>query len=104
MNTAPSVVLPNGGLDYVFYNPVGIGKDLSTVNSGIWIAVIFAIVMYIILNKTTFGYKLKACGFNKYASKYAGINEKREYCSVDGDCRCAGRNGRSASLPVRGQR
>jgi len=77
MNTAPSAVLPNGGLDYVFYNPVGIGKDLSTVNSGIWIAVIFAIVMYIILNKTTFGYELKACGFNKYASKYAGINEKR---------------------------
>ncbi|HZK88489.1 MAG TPA: ABC transporter permease [Anaerovoracaceae bacterium] len=77
MNTAPSAVLPKGGLDYVFYNPMGIGKDLSTVNSGIWIAVIFAIVMYIILNKTTFGYELKACGFNKYASKYAGINEKR---------------------------
>ena len=77
MNTAPSAVLPNGGLDYVFYNPMGIGKDLSTVNSGIYIAVIFAIIMYIILNKTTFGYELKACGFNKYASKYAGINEKR---------------------------
>lgn len=77
MNTAPSAVLPKGGLDYVFYNPLGIGKDLSTVNSGIWIAVILAVVMYIILNKTTFGYELKACGFNKYASKYAGINEKR---------------------------
>ncbi|MBK5262056.1 MAG: ABC transporter permease [Peptostreptococcaceae bacterium] len=77
MNTAPSAVLPNGGLDYVFYNPMGIGKDLSTINSGIYIAVILAIVMYIILNKTTFGYELKACGFNKYASKYAGINEKR---------------------------
>ena len=33
--------------------------------------------MYIILNKTTFGYELKACGFNKDAAKYAGINEKR---------------------------
>ncbi len=77
MNTAPSAVLPKGGLDNIFYNPLGIGKDLSTVNSGIWIAVIFAIIMYIILNKTTFGYELKACGFNKFASKYAGINEKR---------------------------
>ncbi len=77
MNTAPSSVLPKGGLDNIFYNPLGIGKDLSTVNSGIWIAVIFAVIMYIILNKTTFGYELKACGFNKYASKYAGINEKR---------------------------
>lgn len=77
MNTASSAVLPKGGLDNIFYNPLGIGKDLSTVNSGIWIAVIFAVIMYIILNKTTFGYELKACGFNKYASKYAGINEKR---------------------------
>lgn len=77
MNTAPSSVLPKGGLDYVFYNPLGNGKDLSTVNSGIWIAILLAIVMYIILNKTTFGYELKACGFNKHASRYAGINEKR---------------------------
>lgn len=77
MNTAPSSVLPKGGLDYVFYNPLGNGKDLSTVNSGIWIAILIAIVMYIILNKTTFGYELKACGFNKHASRYAGINEKR---------------------------
>jgi len=77
MNTAETAVLPKGGLDYIFYNPLGNSKDLSTVNSGIWIAIIFAVVMYIVLNKTTFGYELKACGFNKYASKYAGINEKR---------------------------
>jgi len=29
------------------------------------------------LQKTTFGYELKACGSNKNASKYAGINEKK---------------------------
>ena len=46
-------------------------------NSGIWIAIIVAIIMFIILNKTTFGYELKACGFNPNASKYAGINDKR---------------------------
>ena len=33
--------------------------------------------MYIVLNKTTFGYELKACGFNKNAAQYAGINDKR---------------------------
>ena len=77
MNTAESAVLPKGGLDYIFFNPLGNGKDLSTVNSGIWIAIFFAIIMYIVLNKTTFGYELKACGYNKFASKYAGINEKR---------------------------
>ena len=77
MNVAGSAVLPKGGLDYVFYNLLGSTKDMSTVNAGIWIAIAVAIIMYIILNKTTFGYELKACGFNKDASKYAGINEKR---------------------------
>ena len=76
-NTAETAVLPKGGLDYIFYNHLGTTKDLSTVNGGIWIAVVIAIVIYIILNKTTFGYELKACGFNPHASKYAGINEKR---------------------------
>jgi simple sugar transport system permease protein len=46
-------------------------------NVGIFIAIILAIVMFIILNKTTFGYELKACGYNKESSKYAGINAKR---------------------------
>ncbi len=76
-STAQSAVLPKGGLDYIFYNPLGATKDMSTVNCGIWIAIAIAIVMYIILNKTTFGYELKACGYNPHASKYAGINDKR---------------------------
>lgn len=79
MSTAETATLPKGGLDSVFYNiRESSGTiDLSTVNSGIYIAVGIAIIMYIILNKTTFGYELKACGFNQNASKYAGINEKR---------------------------
>ena len=77
MNVAESSVLPKGGLDYIFFNPLGSSKDLSTVNSGIWIAIVIAIVVFIILNKTTFGYELKACGFNPHASKYAGINDKK---------------------------
>lgn len=78
MITAESSVLPKGGLDAIFHNVRGSGSlDYSTVNSGIYIAIGIAIVMYIVLNKTTFGYELKACGFNQNASKYAGINEKR---------------------------
>ena len=49
----------------------------SSVNSGIIVAILVAILMYIILEKTTFGYELKACGFNHNAAKYAGISEKR---------------------------
>ncbi|MDD4184187.1 MAG: ABC transporter permease [Candidatus Izemoplasmatales bacterium] len=44
---------------------------------GIIIAILAVIVIFIILNKTTIGYQLKAVGFNKDASKYAGINTKR---------------------------
>ena len=61
--------IPKLGLDVIF--------DGSSVNSGIIIAIVAAIVLYIVLEKTTFGYELKACGFNKVASKYAGINENR---------------------------
>lgn len=57
------------GLDKVFS---GSYMDIS-----IFIASLIAIALYIIIQKTTFGYELKACGFNKNASKYAGMNEKR---------------------------
>ena len=33
--------------------------------------------MPVSMKRKTFGYELKACGFNKDAAKYAGINEKR---------------------------
>jgi simple sugar transport system permease protein len=46
-------------------------------NLSIILAIVIAIVMYIILHKTTFGYELKACGLNRHASRYAGINTKR---------------------------
>jgi ABC-type uncharacterized transport system permease subunit len=49
----------------------------SGANGGILIAIAVAIVIYIILDKTTFGYELKAVGYNRHAAKYAGINEKR---------------------------
>lgn len=41
------------------------------------LAIIVAVIIYVILSRTTFGYELKACGHNKNAAKYAGINEKR---------------------------
>ena len=50
---------------------------LQSVTIAIFIAIFFAIVIYVVLQKTTFGYELKACGFNKHAAQYAGINDKR---------------------------
>ena len=49
----------------------------SQVNAGILVAILFAIVMYILINKTTLGYQLKACGSNRHAARYAGIADKR---------------------------
>lgn len=60
---------PKIGLDKIFPG--------SYIDIGIILAIVVAIVLVIILNKTTFGYELKACGNNRYASKYAGMNEKR---------------------------
>ena len=37
----------------------------------------FAVVTYVVINKTVFGYELRSCGSNKNAARYAGMNEKR---------------------------
>ena len=36
---------------------------------GILIAILIAVLMYIIMNKTTLGYQLKACGANRHAAQ-----------------------------------
>ncbi|MDA8221626.1 ABC transporter permease [Desulfosporosinus sp.] len=54
-----------------------LGITNSSVNISIIIAITAALILFIVLNKTTFGYELKATGFNKYASAYAGMNGKR---------------------------
>ena len=77
VNVDQAAVIPSWGLTDIFYTMVGEYKDSSSVNGGILIAVFLAIVMYVVLNRTTFGYELKACGHNRNASRYAGINEKR---------------------------
>ena len=57
------------GLDKIFPN--------SQVNGGIVVAVVIAILVYILMTKTTLGYQLKACGSNRHAARYAGIQDKR---------------------------
>ncbi|QWB95396.1 ABC transporter permease [Mycoplasmatota bacterium] len=54
-----------------------LGFTGSRANIGFIIAIICAIGLYVILKYTVFGYELKSTGFNKDASKYAGMNYKR---------------------------
>lgn len=68
-SVASTANIPKMGLDKIF--------EGSSVNGGFFIAVIAAVIIYILLEKTTFGYELKAAGFSKDASKYAGMNEKK---------------------------
>jgi simple sugar transport system permease protein len=73
MRVADAANIPKMGMDSVFKD----GYIVSSANAGIFIAIIFAVIIYLILEKTTFGYELKACGFNRESARYAGINEKR---------------------------
>lgn len=62
-------IIPKWGLDKLL--------NSSYMNISFFITGIVAIVIFIIMSKTIFGYELKACGMNRYASIYAGINAKR---------------------------
>jgi len=73
MRVASTANLPKMGMDDVFRD----GFNVSSANAGIFIAVLFAVLIFLILEKTYFGYELKACGFNREAARYAGINEKQ---------------------------
>ncbi len=65
----PSALLPKGGLDTLM--------NSNYINIGIFIAIIVAVLIWMVLQKTVLGYELKACGYNRHASQYAGINAKR---------------------------
>jgi len=65
------------GFNYIFREPLGASFRSSAVNAGIIIAILVAGLVYVLLDKTTFGYELKACGFNKDAAMYAGISQNK---------------------------
>src|SRR5574344_1771311 len=63
------VATPKLGMDKLFPG--------SQINGGILLAILLAVVVYVIMQKTTFGYQLKACGSNRHAARYAVIPGKR---------------------------
>lgn len=66
----PKALIPTAGLNAMFSNN-------KSVTLAIPFAVLFAILIWVILSKTKFGYELRATGFNKDAAKYAGMKEKQ---------------------------
>ena len=69
-SVSPQSIMPTLGLDTLFSNN-------QYVTIAIPISIIIAILVYIVMEKTKFGYELKATGFNKNAAKYCGMAEKR---------------------------
>lgn len=68
--TNAGALLPSLGLEHLF-------SDNQYVTIGILLAVLMAILCWVVLEKTSFGYELKATGLNKNAAKYCGMKEKR---------------------------
>ena len=65
-----NALLPTLGLDKLFSNNVNVTMAIP-------ISIIVAVVIMVVLNKTKFGYELKATGYNKNAAKYCGMKENR---------------------------
>ena len=66
----PSALLPSLGLGALFNKNQYVGLAIP-------LSVIMAILVWVVLEKTKFGYELKATGFNRNAAKYCGMAEKR---------------------------
>ena len=69
-STNPDAILPDLGLGKLFSNNPYVSIALP-------LAVVVTIIIWVILEKTRFGYELRATGNNKNAAKYCGMNEKR---------------------------
>ena len=66
----PDALLPSLGLGSLFNNNQYVGLALP-------LSVVMAVLVWVVLEKTKFGYELKATGNNKHAAKYCGMAEKR---------------------------
>lgn len=63
-----------------FLPSVGLAKLFSKnryVTLAIPLAIVIAVLIWVLLEKTKFGYELRATGNNRHAAKYCGMNEKR---------------------------
>jgi ABC-type uncharacterized transport system permease subunit len=67
-------VVPGARLSAIWGNPA-----LQALHSGIFIALGALIAFYIILNRTTLGYQVRAVGFNPEAARYGGISVGRNF-------------------------
>lgn len=56
---------------------LGHGTIKCYLDIGIIFAIVIAILVWFLMNKTTLGYSMRGCGANRNAAKASGMNEKR---------------------------
>lgn len=66
----PSAIIPSIGLGSLFSGNQYVGLSIP-------LSVLIAVLVWVVLEKTRFGYELKATGNNKNAARYCGMAEKR---------------------------
>ena len=54
----------------------------SAANYGFILAIIFAVIVWFIINRTTLGFKLRAVGFSNTAAQYAGIDIGKSFLTA----------------------
>ena len=77
---SPYTLYINEVNESAFLPTLGLGKFFNNnqyITVAVPLAIIIAIIVQIVLDRTKFGYELKATGNNKNAAKYCGMAEKR---------------------------
>ena len=77
--------------------------ELQGLHIGFFIAIAALVVFWLILNRTTLGYEVRAVGFNPDAAAYGGISVRKNYfraMAISGRVRRPRRRARHARLPV----
>ncbi|MBO4378951.1 MAG: ABC transporter permease [Clostridia bacterium] len=65
----PEALLPQLGINTLFNNNKYVGLAIP-------LAILLAVGIWVLLNKTRLGYELRATGLNKHAAKYCGMQDK----------------------------
>ena len=73
-NPSSAPIAANTHLPVFWGNPL-----LQGLHIGFFIAIAMLVVYWLILNRTTLGFEVRAVGFNPEAARYAGISVRRSY-------------------------
>ena len=64
----------------------GLWGIVQEIHIGIFLALACAVVYYVLLNRTTLGFEVRAVGFNPEAARYGGISVKRSMVAAMAIC------------------